>query len=169
MIMFEKLRTRRQIVESVGALGLLGTAAALHTARPAHAAAVAKADATVGTWLATVTIEVPHAPAPYGALLTLNAGGTMISSNARERLTMAGAQYGSWVTNADGTVSILGIGFLFDAKGNPIGIHESHVSFALGADGNTAGGRTTVYTRNFTGKVLATAHASYTATRVVVK
>jgi hypothetical protein len=111
MIMFEKLRTRRQIVESAGALGLLGTVAALHTARPAHAAAEAEANAAVGTWLATVTIEVPHAPAPYGALLTLNAGGTMIISNSRERLTMAGAQYGSWVTNADGTVSILGIGF----------------------------------------------------------
>jgi hypothetical protein len=170
--MFGKQHTRRQVIASAGAagaLGVLGSATALINALPAHAATEVQSNAIVGTWLSTVTVEGPNAPAPYGAIFVMNSSGTVVNSNARERLNMVGAQYGSWVANADGTVAFVTIGFRYDAKGNPAGTRESHLSIRVGPTGNTGTGSVTVYTKDLAGKVLATTKASFASTRVVVK
>jgi len=170
--MFGKQHTRRQVLASAGAagaLGVLGSATALIQALPAHAAAGEGPSTVVGTWLTVATLEGPQAPAPYGAIFVFNSSGTVINSNARERLNMVGAQYGSWVEDAVGSISFVTIGFRYDAKGNPAGTRESHISFKLGTAVNTGSGRLTVYTKDLTGKVLATTKGSFTSTRVLVK
>jgi hypothetical protein len=156
-------RTRRNMLKTAGVLGALGAAAAVQDVLPVEAAS---ANPAVGTWLLTATLA---GTPPYAVVLVVNNSGTIINTNARNHLNMVDAQYGSWVAQANGGIAYITIGFRYDAKGNPAGTREAHGTLSVNADGNTATLSVTVYTKDVSGKVLATAAGTATGTRVQVK
>jgi len=169
--MSEASVSRRSVLKGAGIAGVAGLAVAGPMAALAPGVAQASkgegesADALVGTWRGTVTVQgQPN----FEALTTFVPGGTLLASASIDLTppNISGPSYGVWARGEDSHYSVKFLFFTYDAKSNPAGTGE--VKAALTLDGDDLSGSFTLTIFDLTGAVVFTTTGSIAATRVEI-
>ncbi len=159
--MTEHKVNRKQILAGAGAAGI---AAAL--AGPTRALAAGDSRLT-GTWLITVKESGLTTPTPDLSLLSLAAGGVLVSVGARDQQAgnRGSVQIGVWEANGDNFRAKF-LQFALNDSGNPIGIIHVRPMGERDPDSDTLHGTFTGDFRDLQGHVLQTFSGTLTGTRV---
>jgi hypothetical protein len=160
---------RRQVLQGVGALGALGTLAALQSPTPARADVEHEEHGCgfIGAWEFTATIS-PGASLNRGLSLVAP-GGVALFTDQGEPSQHVGPGVGAWVRTGKRTFSLTFVRQRFDAAGTLVGTTKIRETRTLDEAGHTFSGSGGFNVLDLAGTVVSSGSFTIQGTRIAVE
>jgi hypothetical protein len=162
------MNSKRRIIK-LGLLALLvtiGLAAtiALIGCQSVTTEGAAVASEIEGTWLATITVDIPDGPPPFPSLLTYARGGGLTVTDSSVAPALGNVYQGTWAKTGPQEFAFTFLGFQYDANGAFAGYIRGHENIRFQPDGKAYDSTATLEfldkDQNVTGTGTSTSHAT---------